>query len=107
MARRRREEIEKTRIGRRPSVTFRRPAERLEQDGRVEDIRPRRFWPLLLDEADDGEAVDVDVARRLVVEETHAGGARHGRKRFVADPSADEGRHVVDRGGRIVVRLVR
>ena len=93
--------------GRGPPILFRRPAERFQQAGRIEDVAPRRLRPLAFDQADDGQVVEVAIARGLIVEKIDAAGRAGKWKRLLSDRAADGRREVVDRPDGIVMRSVR
>ena len=86
---------------------LRRPSERFQKHGGIENIPPWPLRPLVLDEPDDRHVVEVAVSCRLVVEEMHAVCSVWNLKGLFADPAPDGRRQIVNRPRRVVMPLTR
>ena len=101
------EQVEEARILGGAAILFGRPAERLEQTGRIEDVPPRPLGPVRFDQADDGNVIERAVSHGLIVEQMHAALGRVGGEGVILDRATHGNREIVDRPLGIVFCRVR
>ena len=96
-ASRRRQQVEEPRVGGGAPILLGRPAERLEQRRRIENVAPRPLGPVLVDHADNRHIVEIAVAGGLIVEQVHgAAVVGVGDERLILDPAPHGNAQFVD-----------
>ena len=102
LARRELQQVEERRARRRDPVALGRPPEPGEERGRVEDVARGAAGPVGLDEADQVDAVEATVARRVRVEQVHPLLPPPRRERLPLHPAAHRRRDVRQPRPRVV-----
>src|SRR6185503_15074674 len=80
-----------------------RPTERRQERGREEDVPLLALRPLVFDQPDDCDLVEVAVACRLIVNQVHARRAGSRLERLIFYFSSDLRRQLTDRDRRVIM----